>query len=54
MDDAQAKQVERLLSRIEVAVGEVDDRAGRNGALLKEIIESVNGLRSLLGLVRAH
>jgi hypothetical protein len=43
-----------LLSRIEIAVGEVMPRDGQNAALIKQIIESVNGLRSLLGVVRTH
>jgi hypothetical protein len=45
---------ELLLSQIEVAIGEVTPRDARNAALIKQIIESVNGLRSLMGLVRAH
>jgi hypothetical protein len=43
-----------LLSGIETAVEEISDRDNRNAALIKTIIESVNGLRSLLGVVRAH
>jgi hypothetical protein len=43
-----------LLSRIEVATGELMPRDDRNAALIKQIIESVNGLRSLLGVVRTH
>lgn len=54
MDTEQTKNAELLLSRIEVAVGQIDDRSGRNGAMIKEIIAGVNGLRSLLGLVRTH
>jgi len=42
-----------LLSQIEVALGEITPRDAPNAALIKQIIESVNGLRSLLGLVRA-
>ena len=45
---------DRLLSRIEVASGELNPKDDRNAALIKEIIESVNGLRSLLGVVRTH
>jgi hypothetical protein len=45
---------ERLLSQIEVAIGEVTPRDAQNAVLIKQVIESVNGLRSLLGLVRAH
>jgi len=45
---------ERLLSQIEVATGEIAPRDAANAALIKQIIESVNGLRSLLGLTRGH
>jgi hypothetical protein len=45
---------EALLDRIEVAVGAIDDRGGRNATLIKEIIQAVNGLRSQLGLLRPH
>ena len=45
---------DKLLSRIETNVGELMPRDGRNATLIKEIIESVNGLRSLLGVVRTH
>jgi hypothetical protein len=43
-----------LLSRIETATGELMPKDDRNAALIKEIIASVNGLRSLLGVVRTH
>lgn len=43
-----------LLSRIESAVGQLPERDGSNAPLIKAIIESVNGLRSLLGVVRTH
>jgi hypothetical protein len=52
--DVDATTAEKLLSRIEVAVGELTPRDGRNAALIKEIIESINGLRSLLGVLRTH
>jgi len=52
--DVDATTAERLLSRIEVAVGELLPRDGRNATLIKEIIESVNGLRSILGVLRTH
>jgi hypothetical protein len=45
---------DRLLSQIEVAVGELAPRDGQNAVLIKQIIESVNGLRSVIGVVRAH
>lgn len=52
--DADIKTVDALLSRIEVAVGELMPRDGRNAALIRDIIEAVNGLRSLLEVVREH
>ena len=52
--DTDTATAEELLSRIEVALGELMPRDGRNASLITEIIESVNGLRSLLGVVRAH
>ena len=45
---------EQLLSRIEVATGQFPVRDGLNAVLIKSIIESCNGLRSLLGIVRPH
>ena len=46
--------IDRLLSQIEIAVGQLPERSGTNGVLIKAIIESVNGLRSVLGVVRTH
>ncbi|HXD74541.1 MAG TPA: hypothetical protein VN628_12425 [Vicinamibacterales bacterium] len=51
VDNATA---DTLLSRIETNVGEIMPRDAKNATLIKEIIESVNGLRSLLGVVRTH
>jgi hypothetical protein len=54
LTDTDTTTAEKLLSRIEVVVGELTPRDGPNASLIKEIIEAVNGLRSLLGVVRAH
>lgn len=54
MTTQEQETADRLLSRIETAVGQLPDRAGPNAPLIKTIIESVNGLRSVLGLVRTH
>jgi hypothetical protein len=43
-----------LLDRIEVAVGELSNRPESNAMLVTEIIQAVNGLRSLVGAVRSH
>jgi hypothetical protein len=52
--DTDTGIADALLSRIEIAVGELTPRDGQNATLIKDIIESVNGLRSLLGVVRTH
>ena len=53
MTDQERQTAEALLSRIEIAVGEIQDRR-ENAALIKAMIESLNGLRSLLSVVRSH
>ena len=54
MMDVDATTADRLLARIEVAVGEITPRDASNAPLIKEIIESVNGLRTLLSVIRTH
>lgn len=54
MTDQEKATAETLLSRIEAALGEFPDRAHQNGILITEIIQAVNGLRSILGVVRPH
>jgi len=54
MTDQEKQKADLLLSRIELATGSFPDRSGPNAALITEIIHAVNGLRSLLGLVRPH
>ena len=54
MTDQERQTADTLLSRIEIAVGALPDRSGPNAALIKTIIESVNGLRSVFLVVRSH
>ena len=54
MTDQDKVKAEVLLSKLEVAVGQVFPRDGGNATLITEMIQSLNGLRSLLGLVRPH
>jgi hypothetical protein len=54
MTDQEKQKADWLLGRIETAAGEIPDRSGPNAVLIRDILQSVNGLRSLLGLVRAH
>jgi hypothetical protein len=52
--DDERQRAEALISRLEVAVGEVFPRDGANAGLIATMIQSLNGLRSVLGLVRPH
>ncbi|MGE4055655.1 MAG: hypothetical protein AB7F99_12725 [Vicinamibacterales bacterium] len=54
MTDNDKAHADALLDRIELAVGQLPQREGANGALITEIIQAVNGLRSLLGVVESH
>jgi hypothetical protein len=52
--DEERRRAEELISRIEVVVGEIFPRDGANAGLIATMIQSLNGLRSVLGLVRPH
>ena len=52
--DDERQKADALISRLETAVGAVFPREGANAGLIAEMIQNLNGLRSLLGLVRAH
>ena len=54
MTGEDTREADRLLGKIETAVGQLPDRSGTNATLIKTIIESVNGLRTLLGVTRPH
>jgi len=54
MTDQDRAKADALLGHIEEALGELPDRSHQNSVVIKEIIEAVNGLRSILGVVRAH
>jgi len=54
MTDEERTLGDAFLNKIEVAVGQLPQREGANAVLIAEIIQAVNGLRSLMGLVRAH
>ena len=54
MTDDERRKVEALISRLETAVGEIFPRDGANAGLIAEMIQNLNGLRILLGLVRPH
>jgi hypothetical protein len=52
--DQEKQKAEEIISRLETAVGQIFPRDGGNASLITGIIQSLNGLRSLLGLVRPH
>jgi hypothetical protein len=52
--DQERQKAEELISRLELSVGQIFPRDGGNAALLTSMIQTLNGLRSLLGIVRPH
>ena len=54
MTDAERQKAEEYVSRLETAVGQIFPRDGGNATLIASMIQSLNGLRSLLGIVRPH
>jgi hypothetical protein len=52
--DQEKQKAEEMISRLETAVGQLFPRDGGNASLISGMIQSLNGLRSLLGLVRPH
>ena len=51
-DDKQ--KAEELINKLEIAVGQLFPRDGGNAALIATMIQALNGLRSVLGVVRPH
>ena len=54
MTDQERQKAEELISRLEVAVGQIFPRDGTNASLIAAMIQTLNGLRSMLGIVRPH
>ena len=52
--DQERQKAEELISRLEISVGQIFPRDGGNAGLIATMIQSLNGLRSLLEIVRAH
>jgi hypothetical protein len=52
--EQEKQKVEELISRLEISVGQIFPRDGGNAALVTDLIQTLNGLRSVLGLVRPH
>jgi len=52
--DQERQKAEEFISRLELSVGQIFPRDSGNAALLASMIQTLNGLRSLLGIVRPH
>jgi hypothetical protein len=52
--DQERQKTEELISRLEMSVGAIFPRDGGNAPLIASMIQTLNGLRSLLGMVRPH
>jgi hypothetical protein len=52
--DQDRQKAEELISQLETAVGQIFPRDKVNAALIATMIQRLNGLRSLLGVVRPH
>ena len=54
MTDQEKQKAEELISNLEIAVGQIFPRDAANSSLIASMIQTLNGLRSVLGLVRPH
>ena len=54
MTDQEKQKVDELIGRLETAVGQIFPRDGGNASLIAGMLQTLNGLRSTLGLVRPH
>jgi hypothetical protein len=52
--DQERQKAEELISQLEIAVGQIFPRDGGNASLIAMMIQNLNGLRSILNLVRPH
>ena len=53
MTDREKQNAEALIAKLELAVGEISPRDGAAAPLIADMIQSLNGLRSLLGLSKS-
>ncbi len=53
MTDREKQNAEALIVRLEVALGEISPRDGSAAPLIADMIQSLNGLRGLLGLTKS-
>ena len=53
MTEPEKKKAEELIASIEISIGEITPRGDGNATLIKDMIQSVNGLRTLLCLSKS-
>jgi hypothetical protein len=51
--EQEKRQAESLIARLEVSVGEITPRDGAAAPLITDMIQSLNGLRSILGIKKS-
>jgi len=51
--DREKQTAEALIIKLEVAIGEISPRDGAAAPLIAEMIQSLNGLRSVIGLTKS-
>jgi hypothetical protein len=52
--DQERQKAEEYVSRLETAVGQIFPRDGGNATVITAMLQTLNGLRSLLGVIRPH
>jgi hypothetical protein len=52
--DQERQKIDDMIGRLELNVGQIFPRDGANASLIAAMIQTLNGLRSALGLVRPH
>ena len=54
MTEQERQKADDLIGILETSVGQIFPRDGANASLIATMIQSLNGLRSVLGVVRPH
>lgn len=54
MTEQERQKADDLISALETSVGQIFPRDAANASLIAAMIQSLNGLRSVLGVVRPH
>jgi hypothetical protein len=49
--DPERQKARELIASVEIAIGEIAPRDGANSALIRDMLQALNGLRTMLGLI---